>query len=125
MKRLHLLAKQLKENNFEMTPQIKEQFEEYLSIIAEGSRILHPRFGLGTVKSTSGESWVTVQFDRDVKDWEMEQQQVKEEIEGYKLRGESIPWTLDMRRGRSKPSRSVHITSCHSMHMIIKKEMNR
>jgi hypothetical protein len=116
MKRLHDLAKQLKENNFEMTEAMKEHFEEFLSIIAEGSRVLHPRFGLGTVKSAMGNSWVEVDFDRDNESYERK-------LKDYELNKVTYP-------GRyfsypSRHTRAVHIASCHSMHMIIKKEMNR
>jgi hypothetical protein len=113
MKKLHDLAKQLKENNFEMTKGTKEQFEEYLSIIAEGSRILHPRFGLGTVTGTSGNTWVNVDFDKDNADLE-------KRIKDYEVTKLNNP-----NRWYSSPNRrirSVQITSCMSIHMLIKRE---
>lgn len=116
MKKLHALAKQLKENNFEMTDAIKEQFEEYLSIIAEGSRILHPVFGLGTVKGTQGNTWVVVEFDKDVERWEVRQR----ENELRKINDPTFYYYQTRR-----PSRAVQITSCTSIHMLIKKELNR
>lgn len=113
MKKLHQLAKQLKENNFVMTEQIKEQFEEYLSIIAEGSRVLHPVFGLGTVTGTAGNVWVYVEFDKEIEEWEEE---VKKLAAGIKT---NMYWSP------SKPSKMVMISSCTSIHMLIKKEMQR
>jgi hypothetical protein len=122
---LHKLAKALKENNFQMTPGMVEEFEGYLSMVAEGSRILHPVFGLGTVKSASNDKWIKVNFDKDVEKWELEQQELQKEIEKYRNAGHPIPWSLSNKRGRSKPSRTVMISSCHSIHMMLKKEMQK
>jgi hypothetical protein len=110
MKRLKQLANALKNNDFEMTDEIKEQFEEYLSIIADGSRILHPRFGLGTVFGTQGETWVGVYFDKQVELWQKREEVNKNKSGYYSYR---------------KPRKYVHITSCTSVDMLIKKEMKK
>lgn len=89
MRRLYTLATKLHQANYIVTDEIRNEFEEYLSIVTEGARILHPRFGLGTVLSTTGETWVNVKFD-------------------------------------NQPYRKmVQITSCTSIHMLLKNEMKR
>lgn len=65
MNQLKNLAYKLKENNFEMTKELKDEFKEFLSIIAPNSRIIHNKFGIGTVKRTMGDNWVLVHFDND------------------------------------------------------------
>lgn len=110
MKQLHKLAKELKENNFQMTDSIKDHFEEFLSIIAEGSRILHPRFGLGTVKRTMGNSWVIVEFDKEIEEWENRNEMAKANTGFWPYR---------------RPEKHVMISSCISIHMLIKKELNK
>jgi hypothetical protein len=119
MKRLKQLANALKENNFEMTDDIKSEFEEYLSIIATGSRILHPRFGLGTVFSTQGETWVGVHFDKEIKKWEERSKELEEE----KKNNPNKPSYYYARHRR--PRKYVHITSCTSIDLLIKNELKK
>jgi hypothetical protein len=119
MKRLKKLANALKDNNFEMTDEIKNEFEEYLSIIATGSRVLHPRFGLGTVFGTQGETWVGVYFDKEVAYWEEENKKKEEE----KKANPNKPSYYYARRG--KPRKYVHITSCTSIDLLIKNELKK
>lgn len=116
MKKLHQLAKELHANNYVMTDKMKEQFEDFLSIIAEGARILHPTFGLGTVINTQGNVWIVVEFDKEVEDY-------KKALLNYQLNKAKEPniyWYLP-----SKPKKAVMISSCTSIHMLIKREQER
>lgn len=105
MKKLKQLAQELHNSNYVMTDKMKEQFEDYLSTIATGARVLHPRFGLGTVKETQGESWVGVEFDKEVEEWEKMNKDSK--------------WPY------RRPKKYVMISSCTSIHMLLKKEQER
>lgn len=93
MRKLHDLALALRNNNFEMTQDIKNEFEEFLSVITAGSRVFHPRFGVGTVTGTQGNNWVTVKFDK--------------KVHGYYY------------------ETHVYITSCTSMDLLIRNELER
>jgi hypothetical protein len=116
VKKLYQLAKALKDNDFQMTEAMKEQFEEYLSIIAEGSRVLHPLFGIGTVTGTLGNNWVNVEFDKHIEKYEVD-------LRNYELN--KIKEPNGWRYKPSKPSKRVMISSCTSIHMLIKRELNR
>lgn len=113
MRKLHQLAQELHDNDYVMTEKMKEQFEEFLSIIAKGARILHSRFGLGTVTGTQGNTWVQVDFDRDNEDYELRLKKYEDDLQKTYF-------------GKpSRHTRAVRITSCHSIHMLLKNEQIR
>lgn len=110
MKKLYTLATKLHQADYVVTDEIRNEFEEYLSIVTEGARILHPRFGVGTVLKAVGETWIKVEFDKEIKIWEDKEQMHKNNTGYYLYR---------------RPFRVVQITSCTSIHMLLKNEMKR
>jgi hypothetical protein len=110
MKKLYTLATKLHQANYVVTDEIRNEFEEYLSIVTEGSRIIHPRFGVGTVLNAVGETWVKVEFDKEIKTHEFKKEHAINNTGHYHY---------------SRPYRVVQITSCTSIHMLLKNEMKR
>lgn len=112
--KLYKLATDLHNNDYIVSDKIRSEFEGYLSKITKGSRVIHPRFGLGTTVSTVGETWIVVEFDREL-------EKFKERQKSYIDRSEPIPWYVRDNMAKKR----VQITSCISIHMLLKEEMKR
>lgn len=94
-KTMSTILREVHENNYEIEGELKERFINTASVIAEGARVMHGRFGAGTVIKVLGNYKVKVTFDKlNVRDSYL------------------YPWT-----------REVYFTNLISIDLVVRKEI--
>lgn len=78
-RQLSNLLQRLHQADYVLEGELKTDFENLVSVIAKGARVIHPRFGIGTVQEDVSGTRILVTFDKDVqrheyetKNWEKE-----------------------------------------------------
>lgn len=69
-RQLSNLLQRLHQADYVLEGELKTDFENLVSVIAKGARVIHPRFGIGTVDEDANGTRVCVTFDKDLHRYE-------------------------------------------------------
>ena len=65
-RQLSNLLQRLHQADYILEGELKTDFENLVSVIAKGARVIHPRFGIGTVQEDANGTRIKVTFDKDI-----------------------------------------------------------